>query len=240
MKEKQMNDFIKNNIPFYFINLEKDLDRKAYIENHLNELNIKNFKRIDAVFENPNKINANMSNKEVGCSLSHLKAIEEFYNSSYDICIICEDDADFSNLNNKEFNIEKIITYSENFCLQTSVISRLEDNIMFNIKQRSFWDFGTSSYIINKKYAKKIIDAYGTFNDPKLYNFISKNIIDPRGGNIITRPVADELIYSLCNVLVFPIFCFKDFKSTINSNAEQEIQIKESIKKFNEYWYKNE
>jgi glycosyl transferase family 25 len=219
--------------PVYYINLKKNTFRNEYMINHLTDLGIKKYYRVDAVDGSSVSPTHLMSNNETGCTMSHIKAIEYFLQSEEYFAIICEDDADLSNIANISIDDIKI---NKLFCLQTSVICREEDQIIFSQHKRNFFEFGTSSYIINKKYAQGILDRYGSYTNVKWNNFISKIVIDPRGGNIFTRPVADELIYSLCDVDVFPIFTFKNFKSTINQGDEQYRQIKTSIEKFSVYW----
>lgn len=232
-------------IPVYYINLDKDTDRLTYIEKQLSELNFLKYKKIEAIDGNnyKNKINApNISSADIGCTMSHMKALEEFLGSNNDLAIVCEDDADFSNLKNTNIKVEIDVNsmHSNNgladFCLQLAVLSREEMPINFELHERSFWDFGTTVYLVNRKYAETMIEYYGCHLNINWHKFIEKEVSDPRGGTVKTRPVADELVYSLTKTLCYPIFTFKDFKSTINTNYEQQIQIKTSIEKFNSHW----
>ncbi len=206
------------------------------MKNHLSSLHFLNYFRVEAVNGKEYSYDIDLSKGELGCTMSHIKAVEQFLESSYDFAIICEDDADFSNILN--INIEDLeLNIYDPFCLQTSVICRKEHTINFTKHKRSFWDFGTSSYIINKKYAKDLIEYYGTHLEIVWDKFISKSIFDERNnGLIITRPVADELVYSIGEVYCYPIFTFKNFNSTINKADEQHVQILTSIDKFNRFW----
>jgi GR25 family glycosyltransferase involved in LPS biosynthesis len=226
------------NIPIFYINLDKDIDRNEHILSQKYSNNLQNSYRVSAIDGKlVQNIPNNISYQEAGCTLSHIKAIEYFLKTENEFAIISEDDSDFSNILNLDINVNLLgLDTSKEFCLQTAVLSRIDMDINFSIHPRSFWDFGTSSYIINRIYAIKLLDFYGTHNNFKWNRFIPKEILDPRGGTVITRPVADELIYSLCNVFVYPIFSFIDFSSTINKTEEQKMQIEYSIKSFRENW----
>lgn len=225
-------------IPVFYINLDTDLERNKYMKSQKYSNGLKNSIRVQAV--NGKLIDngpSNMSYQEIGCTLSHIKAIQHFLKTDNEFAIISEDDSDFYNIMNLEIDLKSLgLDTSKDFCLQTAVLSRIDMDIDFNIHPRSFWDFGTSSYIINRTYAIKLLDFYGTHNNFKWNKFIPKEVSDPRGGTVITRPVADELIYSLCDVFVYPIFSFIDFSSTINKAEEQKMQIEYSIKAFKENW----
>lgn len=227
-----------NDIFIYYINLEKDKQRNNYILNHFKELGINKFNRVDGVYgESVKNKPEEISWSEAGCTASHLKAIQMFIDSDEDFAVICEDDVDLSNISRIGFSFKDLqITNSHPFCMQLAVLSRIDMEINFNMHNRSFWDFGTTAYILNKTYAKYLINTYKNNDEIVWKNFMSRVVEDPRGGLINTRPVADELIYSLCDVLVYPVVSFVDFESTINNNDEQSLQIKYSINKFNDRW----
>lgn len=233
-----MNIFF-DNLPIYYINLNSRQDRNNSMLSQFKDIGIDNFNRVEAVDKNTIiENNTNMSNSEIACSISHLKAISMFLDSSFNYAMICEDDSDLTNASKINFNFSEIVgkDNDKDFCLQTSVVLRKEDQMIFNIKNRSFWDFGTMSYIVNKKYAKKIVDTYFLNNIFMHSNFISKKVLDPRGGEINTRPVADELIYSLCETKVFPLFSFILSESDIGSTDEYYSQFKKSKKDFISHW----
>lgn len=225
-----------NSLPIYYINLDYRKDRDLNIVNHLKSLGIKNFKRVSAIDGNEYDDSINLSKSEIGCTLSHLKALELFLESNNEYALICEDDVDLSNIFNKKNNIDTVLRSDLDLCVQLAVIMREEMPINFNPHIRSFWDFGTTCYLINRKYAKKIIEFYGSYRNIAWDKFNVKKIQDPRGGEIYTRPVADELIYSLCDVIVFPVVTFFNLNSSINSNEENQRQIICSIEKFYNYW----
>ena len=235
-----MSIFFKN-LPVYYINLDERTDRKEYVENHFKENNIDKFIRVSGINgHQENYLPHILDNPNFGCTASHIKAMQEFYNSDYEYAFICEDDINLSNLKKINFNFfETLIFFNPDlYCLQTTVLTREDLSINFKLHEREFWDFSTASYIINKKYAKSIIDSYIKEDKIFLDNYPSRNIVDYRGGNIITTPVADELVYSLCKTYSLPIFSFIYSKSSIQETNEFYRQIEKSINDFNEYWSK--
>lgn len=72
---------------FYYINLETRPDRHTRIQKMFSDYGITNHTRINAI---------HMPNKGyLGCSLSHIKTIEEFLKSEHEVCVILEDDFEF-------------------------------------------------------------------------------------------------------------------------------------------------
>ena len=100
--DKNKSAFKLKGLPhIYWLNLDSDEDRKEYMENQFKYWEIENHTRIagydgreDDVSDNlKGRIPDNVSQGELGCCMSHLKAIKEFYeNSDDEYCIIAEDD----------------------------------------------------------------------------------------------------------------------------------------------------
>lgn len=72
----------------YYINLASRPDRKEYIEQELSRVGFSNFKRFNAV---------KLPNGAIGCSLSHIKILEEAKRQNLDHVMIVEDDIQFLN-----------------------------------------------------------------------------------------------------------------------------------------------
>lgn len=81
MSIKSIND-IKN---IFYINLEHRTDRKEHIEKELSNLGL-NGSRFNAI---------KMKNGAIGCSMSHLKILEDSYKNNLDHVLILEDDICF-------------------------------------------------------------------------------------------------------------------------------------------------
>jgi glycosyl transferase family 25 len=82
-----MDNFILNNIHIVYINLDTRPDRKEHIQKEFNKLGINNFERFKAI---------QLENGALGCSMSHLKCIENAKKNNYEFIMVCEDDIEFT------------------------------------------------------------------------------------------------------------------------------------------------
>lgn len=236
-----MTNIFFNNLPVYYINLDKSVERRKYIENHFYENEIDNFTRISAVDGSSNNyLSGRLSDGEFGCLASHIDALRKFYSSGKEYAMICEDDIDLSN--SKKFNFDFFDTLSyfshKYYCLQVTVQSRTDTNIDFSLHKKTFWDFSSAGHIVNRNYAKAILTKY-TNNDGAIIldNFKMQEVVDYRGGVVDVSPAADNLIYSINSARVLPIFTFSEhLNTTIFSDDERSSQIEYSIKTFNNHW----
>jgi GR25 family glycosyltransferase involved in LPS biosynthesis len=232
----EINEYLKN-IPYYYINLKKDILRRKNIENHFNVNKIKKYIRIDAVDKESCDKHPALSPAETACSLSHIKAVKTFLESSKDdFAVICEDDVDISNININKIDIQSFLDIENDLCIQLSVSVDNKVTINFNPHEKQFVDYGTMAYLVNRKYAQKIVDTFG--EDPSFSNFTSEEKIHPSGEKIMTIPVSDELVYSLCKTITFPVFSFFNYESNIASSVERTNAIVKSIREFDDYWYR--
>jgi GR25 family glycosyltransferase involved in LPS biosynthesis len=235
------------NYPVYYLNLLNRKDRDNYFSNHLKENGIENKKRIQSL--SPDLISKDildqghswgMSNNETATTISHLTAIKYFLNNSdKQYAIICEDDADLTNLNKLCFNVEDLFNYFKlNIeCFQLGVCTREDIDQIFKIKLRSFWDFNCSTYIITKDYAKKIIDEYWDESNFNLKNFKKEKLIEYRNGNFFyTSPTSESVVYQMTNTIVCPIVTFILTESSINFTSENSRQTSKSRKDFLAHW----
>jgi GR25 family glycosyltransferase involved in LPS biosynthesis len=111
-----------NNINFIsgiaWINLDRSTKRKEYMINLLKDINIPNY-RISAIdgkaYDDIKSIYGDislqkkLSNSEIACTLSHIKAINYLKDIPGDYFIICEDDINFSNIVLFDKDLETII-----------------------------------------------------------------------------------------------------------------------------------
>jgi hypothetical protein len=140
----------------YIINLEHRKDRLNHITNELLKTNIypNKIKRIDA-------INC-LDFGALGCSKSHLLALEDFINSSKDTCIIFEDDFIFTEPQNMVNDlINEVFNNKINFdvlMLSSNTLAEETTNYPFITK---IVDAQTlSGYAVSKQFAHILLNNY--------------------------------------------------------------------------------
>jgi GR25 family glycosyltransferase involved in LPS biosynthesis len=192
--------------PVYYINLEDKPDRKLFMEKQFEYWEIKNYERIVAFDGRDNDLSEylvgrypqGITTPELGCTLSHLKAIKHWYDTSESsYAIICEDDCLIDNAKYWNFTWQDFIArvpYSWD-CLQLAIIST--GNISANVHTRFVNNFSTAIYCINRRYAEKLIHFHCKGNKFKLDQ------------NIRPRAVADDLIYNSGLTFSVPLFLYE-------------------------------
>ena len=227
----------------YYINLNRSIERNNKIIKK-----IKNLKRVAAIdgediklkgiishvnffkstlyYDNivvypwPSKIRIpTISYSELGCCLSHLKAIINAYIHGENEIIIMEDDIDCKYINNWNENIYDILKNKPEdtdcillFCSNPSILKKTillkEKFIKWN---KDCWS--TVAYYINRRGMKKIYDKYIKNNTLVINNDI---------------PIADILIYKSLNTYVYtkPLFNHTNNISTIKPNYNVDISSK--------------
>lgn len=172
----------------YIINVREDRDRLVETIENLTQAGYYNYKIIEAVngddldvsqlikegklnntFSDPN---GNLNLGIIACALSHRKAYLEFSKSSYNRCLIIEDDIEFTpkyfidyangvvdvfneNLNKYKDKWE-IIQLGKNWDKLTSTRSDIK---YLNKIVKFIPDYAAHAYIINKNSVKKLIEA---------------------------------------------------------------------------------
>lgn len=137
----------------YYINLEHRTDRKIHVENQLNTIGIKGFNRFNAI---------KMENGAIGCSMSHLKILEEAYNNNWEHILIVEDDITFLNpilfatqfeqfMTNQNQNKQKwdVVLFAGNNVPPYDVI----DDTCIKVKRCQT----TTGYLVNGHYIKTLM-----------------------------------------------------------------------------------
>ena len=156
-KKLEMNKQWHDNIDIiYYINLDHRKDRNNEILEELHRMGVPDSKilRISGIYKE--------GQGDWGCSLSHLKIIQDFNRSNYKNCIIFEDDftfqtnlIDVNNIFNKFFNAE--INYD--VCLLSGYVGNTKKTeYPFIIKINNTQT--TSGYMVNKKYSEILLKNY--------------------------------------------------------------------------------
>ena len=170
-------------IPVYYINMDKSKDRNEWMIQQLSK-NVERYYRISGVngYNIQNKDHdtidgiefyndfKNMSFPEIGCTLSHLKAIYTAYINGENMAIIMEDDVYIDMTNLLENSIEEIV---ENAPEEWEILQfvHLESNLntssktfkqyTFHPHTRGNYESYTSSYLINRKGMENILKRLG-------------------------------------------------------------------------------
>lgn len=205
-----------------WINLDRSTDRSNYMNKILKDVNVKNerISGIDGKFNDVesivNKLNLykKLTNSEIACTLSHIKAINSLKNEYGDYFMVCEDDISFSNLvyfNN--IDLQKIIKNAPNFdILLLNKTCRYQDLFEDTYTEWRPIIYSAVCYIISKEGVKKLINAARYISDNK-FEF-NTNVCD-------FFEVSDYYLYSILNTWVYKynfISTSDDQESTIHSN----------------------
>ena len=134
----------------FYINLEERRDRKQHVENELKKVGWDNYTRFNAI---KNK------NGRVGCSMSHLKIIQDAKKNKLPYVVILEDDIEFTNP--ELFQKLMKTFFDEKIDYDVYLIAgnlrggahRVHESIL-KVTRR----FTTTGYIVNSHYYDKMID----------------------------------------------------------------------------------
>jgi GR25 family glycosyltransferase involved in LPS biosynthesis len=176
-----------------WINLDRDIERKNYMENILKNINISNT-RIPAIDGNNNDfsncllINKNLTNSEIGCSLSHIYAISYLKTLPGNYFLVCEDDISLDNLFFIDKSIKEIINNAPKFDIL--ILSKIFYDRLPEIYTK--WTInngvgGTACYIISREGIEKftkiaylentfILNEELTVADNYIYKFLDTYI----------------------------------------------------------------
>lgn len=250
----------KINVPVYYINLDRSLNRKKFMEAQFGRYNITNYKRISGVdgkqLNNILKDNINgtsftnnyldLTKNEVGCLLSHLKAIKTAYDNNLDQVLILEDDCSLdlmffwkddkitsllNKLNKPDWEIFQLYTGN---CIDLN-----SKNCTLQSGKKDCW--GCVAYLINRKGMEKIINFVNSNNSYEIIlgKYFNNKLFPTRGQS-------DIFLYQIAKTyyLDTPLFFANNsnLKSTIatyNGGDKFSIEVSNKIithylKEFNE------
>ena len=222
----------KINVPIYYINLDRSPQRQKFIEDQFDRYNITNYKRIAGVdgkqLKNTLTDNINgttftnnyseLTKNEVGCLLSHLKAIKTAYDNNLDQVLILEDDCSLDLMFFWEDKLTSLLNKLnkpdwEIFQLYTgNCINFNSKKCTLQTGEKDCW--GCVAYLINRKGMEKIINFIKTNNQNEIIlgKYFNNNIFPSRGQS-------DIFLYQIAKTyyLNTPLFC------TNNSNLQSTI-----------------
>lgn len=241
MKSDKSSYKLKNLQPIFWINIDSDIHRCEYMENQFSKYSI-DAKRISAYDGREDDLSDylhgsypgyGISSKEIGCTISHLKSLK-YWIDNYDTeyAIICEDDLDITTCEYWNFTWDEFLKNlpPEWDCIQTSAINGWNYKSEVQLHKRYIEEWSTSSYLIKRNYAEKIVNKYckGDLYNISIYSHPHCN-----------KPVADNLVYIHGNVYTVNIFSYNtDFPSNIHEDHLNNVH-RPTRKYVLEWWEKN-
>ena len=215
MLDKNKSAFkLKNFGPIYYLNLDDQTDRRQYMEDQFEYWQIENYERISAYDGREDDLGHiikgaypnMMTSGEIGCTTSHLKALQHFLETSDSpYAIIMEDDCSLETVMHWNFTWDDFVAYTpyDYDVIQLAIICT--GDIHVKIHKRFVNDFSTACYMINRRHAQKLLDFHVRGDKYKLDNGVKP------------RPVADDLIYNSGNTYSIPLLLYKtDLGSSIH------------------------
>jgi len=205
---------IKGLPAIYWLNLDADTHRREYMEEQFEYWQIENHTRIsgydgrtDDVCEHITGIAPdNVSTNELGCCLSHLKAIKHFYQETDDeYCLIFEDDVVLDIVKYWNFNWKDFVSklpYNWD-CVQLTTICT--GNIHVCLHHYFINDFSAAAYLITRHHASKIVKNHVRGDKFKLNNGIKP------------RAVSEDTVFGSGLTYSIPLFLYRlDLGSAIH------------------------
>lgn len=203
------------NIPhIYWLNLDSDIQRRQYMEQQFEYWEIKNHTRIsgydgridDVSSHLKGRIPDNVTQNELGCCMSHLKAIKHFYENTQDeYCLIVEDDVSLDLVKYWNFTWNDFFAHVPHDwdCLQLTTICTGDIHVKLHI--RFINDFSAAIYLITRHHAAKIIKNHVREEKYKLDNGVKP------------RAVSEDVILESGKTYTIPLFLYNlDMESTIH------------------------
>ena len=192
--------------PIYCLNLDGQPDRWQYMEDQFKYWEIKDYTRISAYDGREDDLSdiirgkypEMMTSGEIGCTTSHLKALQHWMETSDSpYAVIMEDDCNLDLV--KFWNF----TWDDFFCripydwdvVQIAIICT--GDLHVKLHKRFVNDFSTACYIITRHHAEKLLRHHVRGDKYKLDNGVKP------------RPVADDLIYNSGNTYSIPLLLYK-------------------------------
>ena len=215
LRDKNKSAFKLKGLPHvYWLNLDADVERRKYMEDQFAYWEIENHTRIsgydgredDVACHLKGRIPDNVSQNELGCCMSHLKAIKHFYEETNDeYCMILEDDVDFSTVKHWNFTWREFAGYIpyDWDCVQMTTITTGDIHVKLHLKFIN--DFSAAAYLISRHHAAKILKHHIRGDKYKLDN------------GVVPRAVSEDVILETGKTYTIPLFLYNlDFGSTIH------------------------
>ena len=164
-----------------WINLDRSQDRRLHMENILSKLRVPNT-RIQAVdgkitdLSTIKLLEAQMTNYEKACTLSHIKSISHFKNIKGKYFMVLEDDVSFNNLKFFDFDLKTIIKNAPKFDLLL-LEKKYNQNLSSLYTKWNSSMYSTACYIISRNGIEKILKK-ATFENSNFCVYKPLNVAD--------------------------------------------------------------
>ena len=251
-KENIISSKLKGIPPIYYLNLDRRIDKKEYMESQFKMYNIKNYTRFSADRYSPE--NYDTWSKEachdfikyntisrISLLANQIQCVVDWYYSEVsETCLIVEDDLNFVTSAFWPFDWEYMISRLPcNWdCVQFHIIG--ERSITMSLDKRTRNNHAATCYMINRTYAKKLIKMHyidGKFKFHNNYGY---------GNNwpVYHYQSADFVPYEIGVTYSFPIFITNSKlpSDCLNYQFKTKNKINMMAKKSDYYvtlWWKN-
>lgn len=204
----------KIDYPIYYINMDKNPDRKDSIERALSSIDA-NYKRVkgfngykiidinhDTVdgFEFFNSYSM-LTKGEIGCLMSHLITIQTAWNNGDEIALVCEDDTSFFTCPFIPSLTEVVQNAPKNWgILQLFAGSQknYKNKVVKYVPRTNEWS--CSCYFISRIGMSEILGVVKRNNDPSQFYIVPK--IQTAKGKVPDRGEADYYLYGIATTYV--------------------------------------
>jgi hypothetical protein len=221
--------------PVYVINMERSTERKQYIQEHFEKYKISNYYFVDAIDGSKQNVNDMLVNSvspilsdgEAACSVSHIKAINQWLQESdSEYAIIAEDDVSFETVDFWDFTWKDFLSSvnKKYDILQMAIINNFIVNPRLHL--REYLDWSASAYLIKRSFAEKIINRH--LVDGKYVLGINR-----------LKSLSEGLLYTNGVCYSIPLFTYStDLGSNLNPEHVNTIHLR-SKNQVLEYWKNN-
>ncbi len=213
--DKNKSVYKLKNLPLVlWLNLDSDLHRREYMESQFKYWEIENHTRISGYDGREDDVCQflsgrapdNMTQNEIGCCMSHLKAIKYFYeNTDLDHVLILEDDVMFDTVRYWDFTWRDFTSRLPHDwdCVQLTTICT--GNIHVQLHHYFINDFSAAAYLITRHHASKILKNHTRGEKYKLDNGVKP------------RAVSEDTIFGSGKTYSIPLLLYRlDLGSAIH------------------------
>jgi hypothetical protein len=229
-----MNKFDNHSIINY-INLEKSVDRRDFMENQFKAYGISKYRSFTTIPFEEYKDSCKLTGRFIdsvdhhGTSITFLRCIKNWLdNTDEEYGIFIEDDTSFETCNYWSFTWSQFIdSLPQGWdIVQLIRINNWSDgrNPELSCRSRNWDDWGATC-MIKRDYANKLISSYMINNNEYFLDIVGTNLM----------PIVENLLfcqYGYC--LNVPLFIETDFSSTYNRGYDEIHEL--SKQKYKELW----